>query len=79
MSLLVAAVGQGQKAVESSLRALHARSIITFTTTITGSTVFSLLGGTTATFASQIVALGMNTSGTIGMVPAALTAINVVF
>ena len=51
----------------------------TFTATISGATIYTQLGGAGATWASQVVALGMNTSGTIGMVSAALTALNVVF
>lgn len=52
----------------------------TFTTTINGPTVYALLGGAGATFASDIVAVGIGAANAnIGMVAAGATAINVVF
>ena len=46
---------------------------------VSGATLYSTLNGAGATWASQIVALGMKADGSIGMVNFALTAINVVF
>ena len=46
---------------------------------VSGATLYSTLNGAGATWASQIVALGMKADGSIGMVNAALTGINVVF
>ncbi|HEY5490732.1 MAG TPA: hypothetical protein VIK25_06010 [Gemmatimonadaceae bacterium] len=51
----------------------------TWTATVNGSTIYSILNGAGAGWASQIVALGMNASGQVGMVNAALTPVNVVF
>lgn len=52
----------------------------TFTTSISGATVYALLGGAGATFASDIVAVGIGAANAnIGMVAAGATAINVVF
>jgi hypothetical protein len=52
----------------------------TFTATINGPTVYALLGGAGATFASDIVAVGIGAANAnIGMVAAGATAINVVF
>lgn len=52
----------------------------TFTTTISGATVYALLGGAGATFASDIVAVGIGAANSnIGMVAAGATALNVVF
>lgn len=52
----------------------------TFTTSINGATVYALLGGAGATFASDIVAVGIGAANSnIGMVAAGATAINVVF
>jgi len=52
----------------------------TFTTSISGATVYALLGGAGVTFASDIVAVGIGAANAnIGMVAAGATAINVVF
>lgn len=51
----------------------------TWTLSVSGATLYSTLNGAGATWASQIVALGMKADGSIGMVNAALTGINVVF
>jgi hypothetical protein len=51
----------------------------TWSVALNGATVYGLLNGAGATFASQIVAIGVNANGNIGMVNAALLGINVVF
>jgi hypothetical protein len=50
-----------------------------YSASVTGSTLYTLLGGAGATFGSNIVAVAVNASGTIGMVSAANTALNIVF
>ncbi|MBW7933477.1 MAG: Ig domain-containing protein [Gemmatimonadaceae bacterium] len=67
-------------ATVASLNDNGAVRTFTFTTTISGATVYALLGGAGATFASDIVAVGIGAANAnIGMVAAGATAINVVF
>ena len=51
----------------------------TWTATVTGTTLYSTLNGAGASWASNVVALGMNASGQVGMVTAATTVVNIVF
>jgi hypothetical protein len=67
-------------ATAATLNDNGATRTFTFTVTVTGSTVYALLGGAGATFASDIVVVGVGAAnGNIGMVGGAATAINVVF
>jgi hypothetical protein len=67
-------------ATAATLNDNGATRTFTFTVTINGATVYALLGGAGATFASDVVAVGIGAAnGNIGMVSAAATAINVVF
>ena len=51
----------------------------TWTASVTGTTLYTTLNGAGATWASNVVALGMNASGRVGMVTAAVNAVNIVF
>lgn len=67
-------------ATAATLNDNGATRTFTFTVTINGATVYALLGGAGATFASDVVAVGIGAAnGNIGMVAAGATAINVVF
>ncbi|MBA4072999.1 MAG: hypothetical protein C0497_14365 [Gemmatimonas sp.] len=63
----------------SALTDIGAVRTFTYSLSINGASAFSLLGGTAATITQNVIAIGYNSTGTVGMVSAAALALPIVF